>query len=402
MSRYKTFRFSTSLAFLLIVVFGSALSGNANAAISDDSPVLRSDWYDGTPAYYNCASDHPSSGATAIVGYHTNAPPILFNSIYYIHVMVYAWGDACGGGMTTTIDFALPKNTELAVSEAEPVYCFERAVLKNDDCPQLLPKSTRNPGMYSILSEINDHTWYLGLDENWEFQIPVITSSALVNSPIKAKVQINDGMSDPWLNPVQTITIAGPPINALKRTPMNGAIDRPPTLTLKWDRSPNATSYVYCLRKTPGTTCPSGWKPTGSNNYVTIKAQPSITYYWQVRAINQYGSNDYNNGLWWKFAVIPKPSAFSKTSPVNHATDRSTHPTLYWKASSNARSYEYCLDRLNDNKCGTRWRTTGTNRSVTLSYLVHGETYYWQVRARNASGTTTANAGTWWSFSVIP
>ena len=28
------------------------------------------------------------------------------------------------------------------------------------------------------------------------------------------------------------------------------------------------------------------------------------------------------------------------------------------------------------------------------------ETYYWQVRARNASATTDADAGTWWSFTT--
>jgi hypothetical protein len=27
-------------------------------------------------------------------------------------------------------------------------------------------------------------------------------------------------------------------------------------------------------------------------------------------------------------------------------------------------------------------------------------TYYWQVRAKNAGGSTEANAGTWWSFKT--
>ena len=399
----KTFRFSTLLIFLVILVISAGLSENVNASdkVAQFGVRATNYWADGTPAYYRCSSDDPSNGATTYIGYNTDGSPILFNSVYYIHVVVFARGDACGGGMTATVDFALPKNTELAISEADPVYCFERSKLKDENCPQVIPKSKQNPGMYNIPSANDDQTWSLGLDENWEFQFPVITSAALINNTIKAKIQIHDNSSNPWLMPVQTISIAGPPISALKRAPMNGAVDRPPTLTLKWDRSPNATSYAYCLRKTPGTTCPREWISTGSNNFVTIKVQPSITYYWQVLATNQHGSTQYNNGTWWKFTVIPKPGAFSKTSPVNQATNRSTHPTLYWKASSDAKSYEYCIDTVNDNKCGTGWKTTGTIRSATLNNLFHGGTYYWQVRARNVSGTTNAD-GVWWNFTTKP
>src|SRR5262249_53708273 len=35
------------------------------------------------------------------------------------------------------------------------------------------------------------------------------------------------------------------------------------------------------------------------------------------------------------------------------------------------------------------------------SGLVGNTTYWWQVRARNANGTTDANTGTWWNFTTV-
>lgn len=382
------------------ILFSSAISGHAQAQSAETEKNLKATWYDGTPAYYTCSSDHPSSGATAIVGYHTNDPHILYNTVYYIHINVFAVGDACGG-LRTIIDIGLPENTTLAISETNKLFCFERHTA-SEDCPQSLSESAQNPGFYSIHSAEPDTGWVLAADENWEFQIPVISSSALVNSPFQAKVQIIDGNQDPWLNPVHKVSVAGPPITFIKSTPFKGAVNRPPSLTLKWSSSPNVASYQYCLKKTAGATCTSGWKSTGSNTFVTVNNLSSTRYFWQVRATNSYGKTFANNGTWWSFTVIPKPGAFSKTSPVDNAINRYTHPTLYWKASSNARSYEYCVDRVNDNKCGTGWRTTGTIRSASLNNLEHGETYYWQVRARNAAGVNPANAGAWWNFSVEP
>ena len=95
------------------------------------------------------------------------------------------------------------------------------------------------------------------------------------------------------------------------------------------------------------------------------------------------------------------PGAFNKTAPTNGATGRSrTALVLSWGASSNATSYQYCFDTVNDNLCNTTWVTVSST-SVTISGLLSRKTYYWQVRAVNATGTTNANAGTWWRFTTV-
>ena len=93
------------------------------------------------------------------------------------------------------------------------------------------------------------------------------------------------------------------------------------------------------------------------------------------------------------------PGAFIKTGPANGAY-ASTSLALTWGASSGATSYEYCYDSVNDNACGSSWVSRGTSTSVSLSGLVNNRTYYWQVRAKNAGGTTYANSSTWWSFTA--
>jgi len=95
------------------------------------------------------------------------------------------------------------------------------------------------------------------------------------------------------------------------------------------------------------------------------------------------------------------PGAFSKSSPVNAATNRPIKLTLKWGTSSRATSYEYCIDTSNDSVCDTGWVSTGTAKVVSLSGLLNRNTYYWQVRAKNAAGTTYANGGGWWSFTTL-
>jgi hypothetical protein len=76
-----------------------------------------------------------------------------------------------------------------------------------------------------------------------------------------------------------------------------------------------------------------------------------------------------------------------------------TSVTLGWGYSSLA-AYEYCYDTSNDSSCGGSWTSAGGNTSVAVSGLANGTTYYWQVRARNADGTTDANTGAMWSFTT--
>jgi hypothetical protein len=94
------------------------------------------------------------------------------------------------------------------------------------------------------------------------------------------------------------------------------------------------------------------------------------------------------------------PGSFNKSAPSNGTTSQPANPTLSWSASSNATSYEYCLDTSNNAACDATWISTGTSTSAGLSNLSPATSYYWQVHAKNSFGTVDADGGTWWSFTT--
>ena len=92
------------------------------------------------------------------------------------------------------------------------------------------------------------------------------------------------------------------------------------------------------------------------------------------------------------------PGAFVKLTPVTATTGLATRVTVTWAASTGVTNYEVCADTTNDNACTGAWtRITGTSAAISGRART---TYYWQVRAVNAGGTTVANGGTWWSFTT--
>src|SRR6185369_16917910 len=89
------------------------------------------------------------------------------------------------------------------------------------------------------------------------------------------------------------------------------------------------------------------------------------------------------------------PGAFNKTAPANGGTGVSLSTTLSWSSSSSANYYQYCYDVINDNQCNRTWSAPTTATSASISNLGASTTYYWQVRAFNASGTTDAKNQAW-------
>jgi hypothetical protein len=189
----------------------------------------------------------------------------------------------------------------------------------------------------------------------------------------------------------------------VKQLPANGATGLGSSVTLTWSALSDA-GYWVCWDTTNNNTCDSAWWPNGGGAGRSLTGLTAGTYYWQVRAQTAAGTTDANSGTWWSFTVgsgstTQPPAAFAKASPASGATGLSSSVTLSWGASSGATSYEVCLDTTNDNACGAAWQSAGTATTLAQSGLAAG-TYYWQVRAQNAAGTTDANGGTWWTFTV--
>jgi hypothetical protein len=222
------------------------------------------------------------------------------------------------------------------------------------------------------------------------------------------QVRANNGAGTTYANGSITawwsFTILPMPGVFNKVTPTNGIGNRPTSLSLTWGASTSATYYQYCIDTTNDNACttPAVWTNRTTTSVTVSGLTPGATYYWQVRARNNTGMTyaDGSSTAWWSFTVLPLPGTFGKISPANGATGIPTNPTLSWGASTNATSYGYCINTTGAT-CAA-WTSTGLNTSVNLTGLLHGTTYYWQVRARNGVGTTYADGviTAMWTFTV--
>jgi subtilisin-like proprotein convertase family protein len=151
----------------------------------------------------------------------------------------------------------------------------------------------------------------------------------------------------------------------------------------------------------------------GGDNFTNWKFG-SVRHFGQTAAgvwtLNVADKRYQDTGTWqnWTLRIYgyrtagSAPGDFQKATPSNGATGQSTAPTLDWGNSNGATEYEYCYDATNDGACAN-WVSTGTNTSAVISGLVAGATYYWQVRALNATGLTYAqgSSSASWAFTTV-
>lgn len=96
----------------------------------------------------------------------------------------------------------------------------------------------------------------------------------------------------------------------------------------------------------------------------------------------------------------PLPGSFGKLTPPHLASGLPSNPTLTWAASAGATSYEVCWDTIDNQACDGAWTSTSSQLGIGPLPLAADRTYFWQVRARNAAGTTDADGGSWWRFTT--
>ncbi len=211
----------TSHLILLLSLLGTIILPVGYAALAV-TPVQAAGatWYDGLIQYStitNCVSiiqgsPYQEKGVGTYVGFlaDPDAGKPSPNETYYIHVVIAGMGNACSG-MRAYLDIGLPANTSLAIDPTHRVYCFYNnvALAPASDCPQTLPPSSYNSGMYEIHSPDSAHayTWPIPIGKFFEVQIPVRSSGPITNSPMQAKVWMLDGNDSPWLQPQQGIYV---------------------------------------------------------------------------------------------------------------------------------------------------------------------------------------------------
>ena len=245
--------------------------------------------------------------------------------------------------------------------------------------------------------------------------------------------------------PSQTPTSTMVPGGLAKNSPANNSSGLATSLTLVWGGAGDVSYYLYCYDTINNNSCDRYWTATYSTSAAISGLVPGQTYYWEVVAIKSSGATYLDNGTWWSFSLTggsptvtavpsltatpvvsptatliltatqtiltppasptptststPPSGSFGKIDPANLAAGLPSSLSLNWGSQSGALYYIYCLDTVNNSTCDTYWSYSGST-NATLSGLISGVTYYWQVLAVKSNGSVFADSGAWWSFSV--
>ncbi len=168
--------------------------------------------------------------------------------------------------------------------------------------------------------------------------------------------------------------------------------------TMNLDQSSDTFLYLYDV---DGTTLLASNDDFGDTLESYIQWTPAVdgNYYILVEHWSPSGSGCGTSYDITLGTLVPSES-FGKNAPVDGDNILTTSLTLSWETSDGADSYEYCYDSTDDDDCTSDWTDNGVNTNVALADLTPGTTYYWQVRAVSSVGSTYANDGVWWSFTV--
>ena len=210
----------------------------------------------------------------------------------------------------------------------------------------------------------------------------------------KVRALGSDGTAGAWSS-IVSVTYRAASTGTLPAPTVTGGNDAQGRPTLKWNAVTGAAKYeVYRARSRSGEYIKYS-TVTGTSYTNTSYIEDGNTYYYKVRALKSDGTA----GAWSSIVSVTYRAASTGTlsaPTVTGGNDAQGRPTLTWKAVSGAAKYEVYRARSHSGEYIKYSTVTGTSYTNT-SYIEDGNTYYYKVRALDASGT----AGAWSSIVSV-
>jgi serine protease AprX len=177
---------------------------------------------------------------------------------------------------------------------------------------------------------------------------------------------------------LKNVGVAPVPPAAPTLNPIDNA-DGDGNYTVSWTASAGATNYLLQEDDNAAFSSPVT-AFSGAATSTAISGKPVGTYYYRVRAANVYGVSAWSN---IRSVVVASAPAAPTLNPINNA-DGDGNYTVSWTASAGATNY---LLQEDDNAAFSSPVTaySGAATSTAISGKPNG-TYYYRVRASNASG----------------
>lgn len=322
------------------------------------------------------------------------------NTIYYWHVKAtnsngttYANGSGTAFWHFTTAGSAPGSFSKISPSNGSP---------EVSTSPTISWSSSNGVTDYYYCYDTTDdnacNIWY-GNGTSTSRVLSGLTAGTTYYWHVKAINSYGTTYSDGSPSAMWSFTTAGSaPGSFSKLNPSNGVTGVATSPTLTWQTSAGATSYEYCFDTTNDLAC-SNWVPNGSSTDVTLSGlNPSITYYWHVRAVNSTGTRYSNGGssAFWHFTTFSGNTIPLPIAPQGTIWDNT--PEFKWTKMDYGTTHHYhfrvwdgpvkVYEKYTDGSaCGATYCT------YTPEFEFMDSAYKWQVRA--------AIDGVWTDYSEL-
>lgn len=155
------------------------------------------------------------------------------------------------------------------------------------------------------------------------------------------------------------------------------------SLSANWIATTSATGYYLDVStsNTFSSLLPGydGLDVSNVNSYAVIGLSAGVTYYYRVRAYNASGASGYSNSV--SGLMVPEVPNALPASAISQ-----TNFVASWSAATGATGYHLDVSTYSDFRSVTVIDIAST--SSIVNGLVAGTTYYYRVRASNASGAS--------------
>jgi predicted secreted protein len=207
-------------------------------------------------------------------------------------------------------------------------------------------------------------------------------AEALPHGKYKWKVEAFVGGSWSVTSPERLLTIT-PPLPAAPGlvNPANGAVSFSATPALSWNGVATAFKYQVLVDNSRTFTSPEYTGYADTTSHTLGIGLPAGTYYWRVRAVNEYDVP----GAWSSYRSIRISAAVPALASPADAVTVSGIPRYTWLAVTGAGAYQF------EFATNTAF-TEDVYSSEDLTVVYHDPSsqpagiYYWHVRAKDALG----------------
>lgn len=181
-----------------------------------------------------------------------------------------------------------------------------------------------------------------------------------------------------------------PPVAPVLLTPLDGAVDVPITVELRWTASPSATRFNVEVATDSGLNDKIFQENVPGNQVSFTAPTGGTTSWWRVNAEGPGGTSPYS-GVFHYTTINLVPDAPTLISPTDGAVDQPNDLQLLWSSVQYADRYD--VQVFSDSALSVE--VFKDNTPATTSHFVApmaGHTYFWRVQSFGQGGSAMSGA----------